>query len=88
MSRVGSVVAAALATLALAAHVDAKCKAAFLQGFTPYTKARQYAIEDVARDFPTTKGPFKMVEGGDQGSPATMVDSQAIQAFYPEGACR
>lgn len=85
MSRVGAVAATALAALALAAPAEAKCKAAFLQGFTPYTKARQYSVEDVARDFPTTKGPFKMVDGGDQGSPSTKVDGQAIQAFFPEG---
>jgi hypothetical protein len=64
---------------------QSKCETAFIQGFNPYNEKRQYSKDDIARDFPTTKGPFKMVESGDQGSPTTVVEGQAIQAFFPKG---
>ena len=70
----------------VAPSASAKCSLAFEQAFRPYEDEQTYSVDDAVRDFPATKGPYKMISGGDQGEPTTMAEETAIRAFYPKGS--
>jgi hypothetical protein len=77
--------AALSAALSLATPVAAGCPSAFGQAFNPYQNQKIYSKDDVMRDFTTTKGPYKMIDGGDEGNPFTKVQGQMIEGKYPKG---
>eukprot|EP00892_Ulva_mutabilis_P009445 jgi/Ulvmu1/6873/UM031_0078.1 len=56
------------------------------QSFTPRRKQAQYSKAMAQQDFPNTQRPYKMIVGGDQGSPRTTVQDSMIKGSYPKGA--
>jgi hypothetical protein len=75
----------ALLALSWCLAAEAGCTNLLTQGFEPYGKAEQYSKSLVQQDFPSTKGPFKMIEGGDQGSPTCTVGDNIIRGSFPQG---
>jgi hypothetical protein len=57
------------------------------RSFSSYQDNHVYSVADAKKDFPSTVGPFKMIEGGENGgSSNTKVDGGALRGFFPKGA--
>lgn len=61
------------------------CPNLLRQGFTARKRPVKYSKAMAQQDFPNTRRPFKMIAGGDQGSPLTIVQDQVIKGTYPKG---
>jgi hypothetical protein len=80
-----------LAILLVASSVGPQARGAgtcwLQQSFPSYQENHVYSASDAKKDFPSTVGPFKMVEGGDKGgSSSTKITEGAIRGFFPKGA--
>lgn len=62
------------------------CENLLAQDFGFYTDgSTKYSKSHAEKDFPSTKGPYKMVEDGDQGSGLTTVSNGAIKGYFGKG---
>lgn len=62
-----------------------QCKSLLAQGFGPRRSRARYSKAMALQDFPNTKRPYKMIVGGDQGTPLTVVQDQIIRGSFPKG---
>lgn len=82
--RLGAATTAVLLFCAPGASAD--CPASFAQAFNHYSSDQTYSKDAIMRDFPSTRQPYKMVDGGDQGVPLTVVGDSVIKASFPKSA--
>lgn len=65
--------------------VHSACENLLAQDFALYAGgSKKYSVDHAKQDFPSTSGPYKMIDDADHGVPLTLVDG-AIKGFFGKG---